>query len=292
MKQLANVEYIAGDIEISDDGDLTKSLDNLKIVVDQVEADTVQPELLESNNHNNNNNSNTNNKNVISIPEAEHTMKKKMRLISTDSGFGSFGRSESYAATSSSIDSILTTNSVMHTKKTATKSVSSEMLTTHSAYGDDKHYNEKSDKLTPLTDVTQAIKATSQRDDKIRDFQKARNTTLNNMEDFSNGYELDARLINRTDGFSDVQCYFDENGSPKVREKSHSRRKATLKQALRAKSLGASMDNDTLRPPKTPSCVSFSRLCKKFKETFRSKFCFFFSFVFYLRTLDDLYRKI
>lgn len=275
MKQLANVEYIAGDIEISDDGgDLTNSLENLKIVVDQVEIDTVQPELLDStNSKNNNSDNNKNNTNTISIPETEQIMKKKMRLISTDSGFGSFGRSESYVATSSSVDSILTTNSVTHTKKTTTKSVSSEGLTTQSTYGDDnKQYNEKADKLTPLRNVTQAV----QRDDKIRDFQKVRNTTFNNIDDVNNGYELDARLINRSDGFSEVQCYFDENGSPKVRERNRNRRKATLKQTLKAKSLGASMDNDTLRQLKTPSCVSFSRLCKKFKETFRSKFYFLF----------------
>lgn len=294
MKQLANVEYIAGDIEINDDGDLTKSLDNLKIVVDQVavvvDADNVtQPEQLETNGNNTNGHSNEHekcNKNksvIVSIPETKQTIKKKLRQISTDSGFGSFGRSDSYATTSSSNDSILTNTSILHVKKTVVKAASSETLTTHSEFQEDTgHSNEKLDKLTPLNDTagsaTMEVRKTSaQRDEKIKDFQKVRNTTL---DDVSNGYELDAKLINRCDGFSEVQCYFDENGSPKVREKSR-RKKATLKQTIKARSLGASMENGALRPPKTPSCVSFSRICKKFKETFCSKFSLFqFSFFF------------
>lgn len=88
-------------------------------------------------------------------------------------------------------------------------------------------------------------------------------------------FDLTAYVINSSDGFQEVQCYIDENGSPKVREKhaKKSRRKHTLRQELKARSLGASYDeNLLLRKPidtnKTPTCVSFTRLFKKFRETF------------------------
>lgn len=124
-------------------------------------------------------------------------------------------------------------------------------------------------------------KTKSQSTDQIEQMPMHQQLTSTSIENKSN-FDLTAYVINSTDGFQEVQCYIDENGSPKVREKhaKKSRRKHTLRQELKARSLGASYDDNLmLRKPidtnKTPSCVSFTRLFKKFRETFCKLITFF-----------------
>lgn len=281
---MANVEYVAGDIEIGDVDELSQSADNLKVIVTaggvtENELDSTTEgasdsslESCTSEDHQSSDESKENTiietiepaKNAITIPDVNY-LKKKSRLISTDSGFGSYGRSELYST--GSIDSVATITMAQH--KTNTTSVHTKPITN---YHSSSEHIEKQDKISPLAVSQTAATKFVQRYEKIKSYQKNRNTTMNSIDDSIN-FELDAKLINRSDGFKDIQCYFDEHGSPKVREK-NSRKKSTLKQELKARSLGASYDNDTLRKihqNKTPSCVSFTRLCKKFKETFCSK---------------------
>lgn len=208
----------------------------------------------------------TSNKSDTAITTNKTILKKKHRLISADSGFGSCGRSELY--TSGSIDSVAAiraeprnTTSV-HTKATSKPDVVSPA-------------SELADQVSPLSVSSEAASKIEQRySDKARTAMKNRNTTAMGSVDMAQGFLIDSNLINQNDGFKEVQCYFDENGSPRVREKKRTRRKSTLKQELKARSLGASYDDETLRKihqNKTPSCVSFTRFCKKFKETFLSK---------------------
>lgn len=119
-----------------------------------------------------------------------------------------------------------------------------------------------------------AAKAKSQSTNQIEQLAGNAPLTSSSIENKSS-FDLTAYVINSSDGFQEVQCYIDENGSPKVREKhaKKSRRKHTLRQELKARSLGASYDDNLLlRKPidtnKTPTCVSFTKLFKKFRETF------------------------
>lgn len=188
---------------------------------------------------------------------------KKNRLVSVDSGFGSFGPSElNVVAISSEVSSAISykPRAASAFDNTPISKTSSDKNTV-----DTDFQHEKCDQLAPLEIPPRRLSDTA--GDKIREYRKNRTTTLVNEEP---NVELDVRLINRYDGLKDVICYLDEDGAPKVREKS--RRKSTLRQELQSRNLGASLDNDSMRGiQKKPSCVSFSRLCKKFKESFLSK---------------------
>lgn len=301
MKELANVEFVVGDIEISETDVLSRSADSLKVIVspaDPTENESVDSTVVNasdmdcsspasSDNHNKSNqidspsnsssgssndgnNSDNGVKNSISIPESSY-LKKKHRLISADSGFGSYGRSELFAT--GSIDSMATIATVptrttsMHTKPISKHDVSFTCL--------DKEQHLAGDHIAPLSVSHTATTSFMQRYEKVKSAPKNHTISLiNSIDETAINFSIDAKLINRCDGFKEVQCYFDEHGSPKVREKNRTRRKSTLKQELKARSLGASYDDETLRKihqNKTPSCVSFTRLCKKFKETFCSK---------------------
>lgn len=273
---MANVEFVAGDIDICDTSELNRSADNLKVIVTTVDVEQVdalvEPESdtsLESCTSEENqmgadeapsctsllhpNDNNTLSANAISIPAN--------RLKAADSGFGSYGRTELFP--SRSIGSVATMPRVSRQTNTTsvyTKPIANHATTTSTSAG-------KGDQSSPPA-VSKST-SSAQRE-KMKSFQNNRNPTL---LDTSAHFELDAKLINRCDGFKEVQCYFDENGSPKVREK-NSRRKSTLKQELKARSLGASYDGDALRKihqNKKPSCISFARFSKKFKEIFLSK---------------------
>lgn len=118
-------------------------------------------------------------------------------------------------------------------------------------------------------------KTKSQSTDQIEQIAAQHQQLTSSSIENKSSFDLTAYVINSNDGFQEVQCYIDENGSPKVREKhaKKSRRKHTLRQELKARSLGASYDDNLLlRKPidtnKTPTCVSFTRLFKKFRETF------------------------
>lgn len=215
---------------------------------------------------------------------------KKTRLISVDSGFGSFGPSElnvvaisSEASTahayparvSSAFDALPATGATKATSVTTTladKPKTAPTAQTLSTIDADLH-GEKDDKLSPLhkTGEQQPRRLSDgDTDHKQREYRKNRTTTL--VTDEPNA-ELDVRLINRCDGLKDVMCYLDEDGCPQVREK-HTKRKSTLKQELKSRqvNLGASLDADSMRGiQKKSNWVSFSRLCKKFKESFLSK---------------------
>lgn len=289
MKELAK-DFVADDVNYSDTDQLSRSADNLTIIITASEMQTESTEMdgaiasdtsLESSSadekHLNHSNSPEDDKEstgseneakrvsgadsgktangVIAVP------KKKNRLISSDSGFGSYGRFEVYST--GSIDSV----AVLASAPTHTTSVHTKPISKHdvSAVG-----AEADDTVGPLSVSKEAAASFDVR----RGAPKNRNTTSMGSFDTALNFVIDSRLINRCDGFKEVQCYFDENGSPKVREKVRTRRKSTLRQELKARSLGASYEDATLRQlhqSKTPSCISFTRLCKKFKETFRSK---------------------
>lgn len=230
-------------------------------------------------NHNGSSGSDNSGKYSIPIPESSF-LKKKHRLISADSGFGSYGRSELFVT--GSIDSMATISNVlshttsMHAKPISKHDVSFVCLETEQKkqQRNDDDNDDDDDQSSTHTDTDNVV----QRYDNNNKRSTTKNRTIsfvNSVDEPTNNFTIDAKLINRCDGFKDVQCYFDEHGSPKVREKNRIRRKSTLKQELKARSLGASYDDETLRKihqNKTPSCVSFTRLCKKFKDTFCSKF--------------------
>lgn len=191
---------------------------------------------------------------------------KKNRLVSVDSGFGSFGPSELNVV---AITSEASTTAVPYPTRAVSAFASgppAKAIVDKGPANDSECQLEKRDQLAPLEVPVRRL-SDSNCNDKIREFRKNRTTTLTTEEP---NVELDVRLINRYDGLKDVICYLDEDGAPKVREKS--RRKSTLRQELQSRNLGASLDNDSMRGiQKKPSCVSFSRLCKKFKESFLSK---------------------
>lgn len=187
---------------------------------------------------------------------------KKNRLVSIDSGFGSSGPSELNV-----VAALTETPSINLLPAPPAKQQSQPNEST--AVGECSIQTEKRDKLTPLDSGRRLSDPTTQ-EAKNREYRKNRTTTLTIGEDVN--CELDVRLINRYDGLKDVLCYLDEDGAPKVREKP-SKRRSTLRQELRNRNMGASLDEDALRSiEKKSSWVSFSRLCKKFKESFLSKF--------------------
>lgn len=97
---------------------------------------------------------------------------------------------------------------------------------------------------------------------------KNRTTTVNTTMDEP---VLEPMVINKNDGLQDVLYYIDENGSPKIREK-YSKKSRVKKEREQKKKLTYGTEADIADPfvfdEKTPSCVSFSRLCKRFKNTF------------------------
>lgn len=302
MKDIASIDYVAGEIEISEDEELNRSTGSLKIVISNVDDDSSEEPISSDSNLDKTPNNESHHQ-----PQSQSIfMNKKHRLASTDSGFGSYGRSVLY--TSGSIDSmanIITAPQFtsIHTKPIVTESNNSinnnnneettesqsqsqsqsQSLDDSGCGGDVATENsEKRDKILPLvteTTASEAIPQFVQRYEKIQTYQKNhRNTTITSIDD-ANNFELDARLINQNDGFHEIQCYVDENGSPRVREKRRvPRKRSTLKQELKARSLGASYDDNfamrKMKTNETPSCVSFSRLFKKFRETF-CKFLYF-----------------
>lgn len=272
MKDLANVEYVAGEIEIFEDDGLCRSTNSLKIAVDTNDDETNDDFVAQRASSNTNLQEICDNESTtISHARSENMiptlLKKKNRLISTDSGFGSYGPD---LYNSGSVDSmaqisrgpkytsIHTRSKIYTTTHPETESPTKEPHTDHP---------EKDDKISPLISETAIVAESTAKPKKLLS-KNHRNTTLNSIDD---NFELDPKLINRDDGFHEVQCYINEHGSPMVREKRRShRKKSTLKEELKARSLGASFDDNLLirKDTKTPSCVSFSRLFKKLRETF------------------------
>lgn len=272
MKDIASVEYVSGDIEIFEDDGICQSTNSLKNVVDTNEDEPNNNFVVQRASSNTSLQKIIDNESTtISHARSENMipilMKKKNRLISTDSGFGSYGPD---LYNSGSVDSMAHISSgpkytSIHTRPIVNTITYKE--TDSPANEPNTDNTEKEDKVTPLISETIATEST-QKAKKILN-KNHRNTTLNSIDD---NFELDPQLINRDDGFHEVQCYINEHGSPMVREKRRSnRKKSTLKEELKARSLGASFDDNLLirkDTNKTPSCVSFSRLFKKLRETF------------------------
>lgn len=289
MKEIVNCDYVAGELEIFEDEEsLNRSTCNLKIIVNSADDEVANDETTLSPESNLDKIAS---KSATTVAESIFTSKKK-RLISADSGFGSYGRSALY--TSGSIDSMATFltapqyPSMLNTKSAITETNQSLNETQCDIENQlvENMNDENGDTILPLvseTTASEAIPQFVQRYEKIQTFQKNhRNTTVNSIDD-ANNFVLDSRLINHNDGFHEVSHYYDEHGSPKVREKCRpSRKKSTLKQELKARSLGASYDNNLMlskvKTNDTPSCVSFTRLFKKLRETF----CKFFIFPFFI----------
>lgn len=286
MKEIASVDYATSEMELFDDDGLCRSTSSLKIAINATDDET-NVKFIEKRASSNSNLLQAMGKTQTTITHArsENTipslLKKKNRLISTDSGFGSYGpydlsNSES-VGNCSSISSAAKYTSI-HSRMPMANVTSADQTCFDSSDDVNEEHPEQDDKVLPLLSETTTAEAGSEpgaeSTPKAKEWresaQKKRNTTLTSIDD--NNFELDPKLINRDDGFNDVQCYINEDGSPMVREKRRrtQRKKSTLKEELRARSLGASYDDNLLRKDtnKTPTCVSFSRLFKKLRETF------------------------
>lgn len=97
---------------------------------------------------------------------------------------------------------------------------------------------------------------------------KNRTTTVNTVDE---QVPLEPMVINKSDGLQDVLYYIDENGSPKIREK-FSKKGRAKKASEQKKKLTYGTEADIadtfVFDEKTASCVSFTRLCKRFKKKF------------------------
>ncbi len=164
------------------------------------------------------------------------------RLISMESGFESFGKSK---VSGSDLSGIINNNNEADDIISVLKSE------------ENRQYCDNSDKTK----------------EKVK---KNRTTTINNVQD---SY-LDPKLINKSDGLQDVLCYIDENGSPQIREKY---KKKTSKQPQKRLTYGTEECIDAFAlEEKTPSCVSFSKICRRLKNSFCK---FFFALLFSLELL-------
>lgn len=264
MKEIAGVEYVAGEIEIFDDDEIRQSTNSLKITIETNEEESYDNFVTQRASSNSNLETITESEATITHARSENmipiSIKKKNRLISTDSGFGSYGP-ELY--NSGSVDSMAPiSNGPKFT------SIHTRPIVNTKTHETNRDRTEQDDTVSPLTSETEATNDSTQKSKKYSS-KNLRNTTLNSIDD---NFELDPKLINRDDGFHEIQCYINEHGSPMVREKRRSaRKKSTLKEELKARSLGASFDDNLLirkDTNKTPSCVSFTRLFKKLRETF------------------------
>lgn len=288
MKDIASVDYVTREMEVFDDDGLCRSTNSLKIAINAADDDDgTNVKFIEKRASSNSNLLKTLGKNQASITHArsENTipmlLKKKNRLISTDSGFGSYGpydlsNSESVGNCSSISSAPKCTSN--HSRMPMANVTYADQTCFDSSDNLNEEHPEQDDKVLPLLSETTTAEAGAAPDaestPKAKEWretaQKKRNTTLTSIDD--NNFELDPKLINRDDGFHQVQCYINEDGSPVVREKRRRthRKKSTLKEELRARSLGASFDNNFVHKDthKTPTCVSFSRLFKKLRETF------------------------
>lgn len=177
--------------------------------------------------------------NDSAIGDADQLDKKvtaRNRLISLESGFESFGKSK---ASGSDLSAIIVNNN-----------------------------NDEAD------DIISALKSEESRqfcdnggssDNKPKErVKKNRTTTVSSVQD---SY-LDPKLINKSDGLQDVLCYIDENGSPQIREK-YKKKSSTSKQPKKRLTYGTEECIDAFAlEEKTPSCVSFSKICRRLKNSF------------------------
>lgn len=183
--------------------------------------------------------------NDSAISDPDQTEKKittRNRLISLESGFESFGKSK---VSGSDLSGIINNNNESDDIISALKS---EEIRHNCDNGKSDKSNEK---------------------EKVK---KNRTTTINSVQD---SY-LDPKLINKSDGLQDVLCYIDENGSPQIREKYKTKANKQPKKRL---TYGTEECIDAFAlEEKTPSCVSFSKICRRLKNSFcKFYFSLFFS---------------
>ncbi|XP_037037259.1 glycogen synthase kinase-3 beta-like isoform X2 [Bradysia coprophila] len=173
--------------------------------------------------------------NDSAISDPDQTEKKvtvRNRLISLESGFESFGKSK---VSGSDLSEIINNN------------------------------NESDDIISALKSEENRQYCDIGKSDKTKDkVKKNRTTTVNSVQD---SY-LDPKLINKSDGLQDVLCYIDDNGSPQIREK-YKKKKKTNKQPKKRLTYGTEECIDAFAiEEKTPSCVSFSKICRRLKNSF------------------------
>lgn len=288
MKEITSVDYVASEMELFEDDGLSRSTSSLKITIND-ETDVKFQRASSNSNIDNNDNEPTTISHARSDNMIPFLLKKKNRLISTDSGFGSYGPYDLY--NSGSVDNCSSISSAPKYASIQSRAAPNATIDLDQTDSDDNlnaEHAEHDDKILPLLSETTSsepspapdAESTPKAKECRTSAQKKRNTTLNSIDD---NFELDPKLINRNDGFHEVQCFINDDGSPVVREKRRraTRKKSTLKEELRARSLGASYEDNLLRKDtnKTPTCVSFSRLFKKLRETF-CKFSLSLSFFF------------
>lgn len=179
--------------------------------------------------------------NDSAISDPDQTEKKitpRNRLISLESGFESFGKSKVSDSDLSGIN----------------------------------NNNESDDILSALKSEEIRDNCDNGKGDKTKEkLKKNRTTTISSVQD---SY-LDPKLINKSDGLQDVLCYIDENGSPQIREKY---KKKAGKQPKKRLTYGTEECIDAFAlEEKTPSCVSFSKICRRLKNSF-CKFLHIFTF--------------
>lgn len=275
MKEIASVDFAADEIDIYEDDGLCQSNSSLKIAAESTEDESNVNFISHRASSNSNLQNITDKDPTIAHARSENMIpnliKKKNRLISTDSGFGSYGPCELY--NSSSVDSMANIVRMPKCTSVQTKLIANEMAHNPAECASNEATNidssEQADRVSPLISEAAVAESTPKSNKHHPKLSKnQRNTTINSIDD---NFVLDPKLINRDDGFHEVQCFINEHGSPVVQEKRRTnRKKSTLREELKARSLGASYDNNLLRKDanKTPTCVSFSRLFKKLRETF------------------------
>lgn len=203
----------------------------------------------------------------------------KNRLVSVDSGFESIGKMRVIAAATADADSTLAEDRIIDEE-------SGDIL--EALRGEDERLNNNdapaATAAASTTTTATATSATGTCDIRHKSggatvaVKKNRTTTINAAPE--NDSLLDPMLINKSDGLQDVLYYIDENGSPKIREKFTSSKKSRFgkKQSAseakkKRKQLTYGTEADIADAyafdEKTPSCVSFSRICKRFRNSFR-----------------------
>lgn len=202
----------------------------------------------------------------------------KNRLVSVDSGFESIGKMRVIASVAADADCTLAEDLIIDEE-------GGDIL--EALRSEDARLN-NNDAPTAAATATATATATSKSASGNCDIRnksggataapvkKNRTTTFNAAPE--NDSVLDPMLINKSDGLQDVLYYIDENGSPKIREKfnkksRYGKKTSVSEEKKKKKQLTYGTEADIADAyafdEKTPSCVSFSRICKRFKNSFR-----------------------
>lgn len=195
----------------------------------------------------------------IDLDTAPKRFGAKNRLISVDSGFESIGKMRV-------IGGVADADTTLAEDPVAIDEEGGDIL--EALRSEDSRLNNNDD-ATAAGDT--AICDTRRKPGAVPVVKKNRTTTVNTTVEEP---LLDPMLINKSDGLQDVLYYIDENGSPKIREKfSKKSKKGGHSESKKKKQLTYGTEADIADSyafdEKTPSCVNFSRICKRFKNSFR-----------------------